>query len=132
MKSSIRILLLVFAVIALLHEAFLGIPILGGSYILSTGWGALGFNMVIYLIVALVIFGDRNNEAKEIVYIPILGIILNIIAVIPFIGMFIHWIMTFMMIYFIVKLLSYREYIGDVKYYDSRRAGDTVNQTHRD
>ena len=113
MKGSIRIILLVLGVITLLNEAFLGIPILGGTYIVSLGWTPLGTNILLYIIIAVILGADLYNQAKELMYIPILGAILNIIAFIPFVGMVAHWIMTLFMIYFVVRLLNYPEYSRD-------------------
>lgn len=66
-------------------EALLGIPILGGSIILSFAWTPL-LVMGILHIVAL-IFSIRDNEKK---YGNILGIVTSIVAWVPFLGMVMH------------------------------------------
>jgi hypothetical protein len=66
-------------------EAFLGIPVIGGSIILSMAWTPL-FVMGIVHIVTL-IFSIRDNENK---YGSILGIITSVIGWIPFVGMVMH------------------------------------------
>ncbi|KAA1039679.1 hypothetical protein ERX35_006285 [Macrococcus equipercicus] len=110
MKSSIRLILLVLGMIMLLKEAFLGIPALGGIYIFSVGWAPLFTNIMLYIVIAVILVAGRYNHRNELMYIPVLGAILNIIAFIPFIGMVCHWIMALFMLYFVIRVLSYPAY----------------------
>jgi hypothetical protein len=97
MKSSIRNILIVLTIILLLSELFYGIPFLGGSFI-------LGLSMAI---------------------IPLIGIIGSIIAFIPFIGMIAHWILFFLLLFFLLIVLSSPIYVPNknarVIYTEDRR-----------
>ncbi|QKY70448.1 hypothetical protein [Lentibacillus sp. CBA3610] len=66
-------------------EAFLGFPIIGGSFILSTTWGALFVMFILHLVTLIV---ARN--AKGSITGSILGMITSFIGIIPFIGMTMH------------------------------------------
>ena len=78
-----------------IFEVLLGIPFLGGSYILSTGWTAL---WVMFVLHAVTLFFCLRQYAPKTG--PVLGLITSIIGVIPFVGMVMHWITA------IVLLLS--------------------------
>ncbi|RYG71624.1 hypothetical protein EU245_13555 [Lentibacillus lipolyticus] len=66
-------------------EAFLGIPFIGGAFIVSTSWGVL-FVMFIAHLATLVI--ARN--AKGGIAGSVLGMITSFVGVIPFVGMTMH------------------------------------------
>jgi predicted branched-subunit amino acid permease len=66
-------------------EAFLGIPFIGGAFVLGLYWTPL-FVMFILHIITLVL-SSRDNNAKA---GSILGIITSLVAWIPFVGMFMH------------------------------------------
>ncbi|KAB2335523.1 hypothetical protein [Bacillus mesophilum] len=66
-------------------EAALGIPILGGLFILSTAWTPL-FVMLVLHIVTLV-FSSNEGEKK---HGSILGIVTSVVGLIPVVGMVMH------------------------------------------
>ncbi|MEO3945127.1 hypothetical protein [Gorillibacterium sp. CAU 1737] len=77
----------VWMLITGIFEILLGIPVLGGLFILSTFYTPL-FVMFFLHIVTLAV-SARYNEAK---HGSILGIITSLVAVIPFVGMVMHLI----------------------------------------
>lgn len=69
-------------------EAFLGIPVLGGLFIISMGYSPLGF-MLVFHIVVLILSITRLNKVS---FGPIVGITASVLGFIPFLGMFLHWV----------------------------------------
>ncbi|MGK0575702.1 hypothetical protein ROU88_06660 [Macrococcus capreoli] len=129
MKSPIRIILLILGFIMLLSEGFMGLPFLGGTYILSLGWAPLGSNITMYFVMFLITILDRSNESRSsLSTIAAVGIFANMIAFIPFVGMFLHWLMFFLMLVYIGIVLNTREYRGNTTHYDRHRAGETVRE----
>jgi len=66
-------------------EAFLGIPFLGGLFIVALNWTPL-FIMFILHIITLVLSAKENNAKAG----SILGIITSIVGWIPIVGMCMH------------------------------------------
>ena len=66
-------------------EAFLGIPVLGGAIILSTGWAPLGIMFIFHIV--LVIFSSKVGERAA---GNIVGIITSVVGFIPVLGMIMH------------------------------------------
>lgn len=66
-------------------EAFLGIPLIGGSFILSTSWGAL---LVMFILHTVTLFIARNEKGN--ITGSILGMVTSFIGVIPVVGMIMH------------------------------------------
>ncbi|MGK0554957.1 hypothetical protein [Macrococcus capreoli] len=129
MKSPIRIILLILGFIMLLSEGFMGLPFLGGTYILSLGWAPLGSNITMYFVMFLITILDRSNESRSsLSTIAAVDIFANMIAFIPFVGMFLHWLMFFLMLVYIGIVLNTREYRGNTTHYDRHRAGETVRE----
>ncbi|GGO00876.1 hypothetical protein [Saccharibacillus kuerlensis] len=79
--SISRVLLLIAGVCELL----LAIPVLGGWFVLATGWGVLGFMFLLHA--AALVFTLRERVPF---YGPVLGIITSLLAWIPFIGWALH------------------------------------------
>lgn len=111
MKNGIRITLLILSTVLILSELIYGIPFIGGSLILSFGWQPLLINIFLYFIIVLILFVDRQNSIKPMLIIPLLGIIGTFIAFIPFIGMIVHWMLFFLMLFFILVVLSSPIYV---------------------
>ncbi|WP_037285454.1 hypothetical protein [Saccharibacillus sacchari] len=80
MKLS-RILLLVGAV----FELLLAIPVLGGAFVLGTGYTALGFMFLFHLVT--LVFAARERVPF---YGPILGMVTSALAWIPILGWVMH------------------------------------------
>lgn len=70
-----------------LAEAFLAIPFIGGSVVLSTGWGILGFMFVLHAITLFFCFREFSPKAGS-----ILGIVTSLISWFPLIGWAMHLI----------------------------------------
>ncbi len=66
-------------------EAFLGIPFIGGIFIISQGWTPLFVMLILHIITLLVTNKDGGATGGS-----ILGIITSCIAWIPFVGMIMH------------------------------------------
>nr|WP_083274094.1 hypothetical protein [Exiguobacterium aurantiacum] len=69
-------------------EALLGIPVLGGLFIISMGYSPLGF-MLVFHIVVLILSITRLNKLS---FGPIVGITASVLGFIPFVGMMLHWV----------------------------------------
>jgi len=74
-------------IIALIFQVILAIPILGGTIVLSTGYGALGLGFIIHVVVFVLAL--KSNGAK---LGSIFGMVTNLIAWIPFVGWAFHTI----------------------------------------
>lgn len=68
-------------------EAFLGIPFIGGAFIIGMGWSPLAFMLIFHIIVLILskISGVASSGS-------ILGIITSCLGWIPFVGMILHMI----------------------------------------
>ncbi|UDI77716.1 hypothetical protein HYI43_03780 [Staphylococcus taiwanensis] len=106
MKRNIKATLSIISIILLAFEFFYGIPFLGGSVIVSFGWQPLLFNALLYLILFIILIVDRQNAIKPMAIIPLIGVIGSFIAFIPIIGMFTHWVLFFLMVFFVFIVLS--------------------------
>ncbi|RIP37483.1 hypothetical protein BUZ14_02710 [Staphylococcus gallinarum] len=113
MKSGIRTVLLILSLVLIIGEFIYGIPFLGGSIILSFGWQPLLINVLLYLIMMIILIVDKQNSIKPMAIIPLLGIVGSFIAFIPVIGMIIHWILFFLLLFFIFILLSAPIYVAN-------------------
>ncbi|SUM77086.1 Uncharacterised protein [Staphylococcus saprophyticus] len=125
MKRGIRMALLVLSVLLIVSELVYGIPFLGGSIVLSFGWQPLLINALLYFIMMIILIVDKQNSIKPMMFIPLLGVIGSFLAFIPLVGMVIHWILFFLMLFFIFILLSTPLYVPNkyakVIYTEDRR-----------
>lgn len=125
MKRGIRMTLLVLSVLLIVSELVYGIPFLGGSIVLSFGWQPLLINVLLYFIMMIILIVDKQNSIKPMMFIPLLGVIGSFLAFIPLVGMVIHWILFFLMLFFIFILLSTPLYVPNkyakVIYTEDRR-----------
>ncbi|PNZ69133.1 hypothetical protein E2556_08235 [Staphylococcus croceilyticus] len=111
MKSGVKVTLAILSFFLLACEFFYGIPFLGGSVILSFGWHPLLLNAFLYLIVGIVLLVDSQNAIKPMAIIPLIGLIGSFIAFIPVVGMFTHWVLFFLMVFFVFIVLSAPTYL---------------------
>lgn len=111
MKNGVKMTLAILGVFLIVCEFFYGIPFLGGSVIVSFGWQPLLLNAFLYLIITIILLVDTQNSIKPMVIIPILGIVGSFIAFIPVVGMVVHWILFFLMIFFVFIVLSAPTYL---------------------
>ena len=84
MKMKISVALLWITGLA---EAFLAIPLIGGGFVISTGYSALGVMFVLHAITLFFCFREYSPKTGS-----ILGIITSLIAWIPGIGWGFHLI----------------------------------------
>lgn len=111
MKNGVKMTLAILGVFLIVCEFFYGIPFLGGSVIVSFGWQPLLLNAFLYLIITIILLVDTQNSIKPMVIIPILGIVGSFIAFIPVVGMVVHCILFFLMIFFVFIVLSAPTYL---------------------
>lgn len=111
MKRNTKVALALISFFLLLCEFFYGIPFLGGSFILGFGWQPLLINAFLYLILAIILLVDNQNAIKPMSIIPIIGIVGSFVAFIPIVGMFVHWVLFFLLVFFIFIVLSAPTYI---------------------
>ncbi|MBE7355795.1 hypothetical protein RM578_08040 [Staphylococcus haemolyticus] len=111
MKRNTKVALALISFFLLVCEFFYGIPFLGGSFILGFGWQPLLINAFLYLILAIILLVDNQNAIKPMSIIPIIGIVGSFVAFIPIVGMFVHWVLFFLLIFFIFIVLSAPTYI---------------------
>ncbi|GEL77306.1 hypothetical protein [Tenuibacillus multivorans] len=74
-------------------EFFLGIPFVGGAFIFANAWGPLLFMLLFYI--GILILSWRYGYAK---WGAITGIAVSVIAVIPVVGMILHWVAFFVLL----------------------------------
>lgn len=111
MKRNTKVALALISFFLLICEFFYGIPFLGGSFILGFGWQPLLINAFLYLILAIILLVDNQNAIKPMSIIPVIGFVGSFIAFIPIVGMFVHWVLFFLLIFFIFIVLSAPTYI---------------------
>ncbi len=111
LKRNTKVALALISFFLLVCEFFYGIPFLGGSFILGFGWQPLLINAFLYLILAIILLVDNQNAIKPMSIIPIIGIVGSFVAFIPIVGMFVHWVLFFLMVFFIFIVLSAPTYI---------------------
>ncbi|API80165.1 hypothetical protein [Staphylococcus argenteus] len=111
MKNGPKLTLAIIGIFLILCEFFYGIPFLGAAFILSFGWQPLTFNALLYLILTIILLVNRQNAIRPIVIIPLIGLAGSFLAIIPFLGILIHWVLFFLMILFVAVVLSAPTYI---------------------
>ncbi|AMW24007.1 hypothetical protein AV904_08770 [Staphylococcus haemolyticus] len=111
MKRNTKVALALISFFLLICEFFYGIPFLGGSFILGFGWQPLLINAFLYLILAIILLVDNQNAIKPMSIIPVIGLVGSFIAFIPIVGMFVHWVLFFLLVFFIFIVLSAPTYI---------------------
>lgn len=111
MKRNVKLTLAIISIFLIASEFFYGIPFLGGTVILSFGWQPLLLNALLYLILGIILLVDSQNTIKPMAMIPFIGLIGSFVAFLPIIGMFTHWVLFFLMIFFIFVVLNAPTYI---------------------
>ena len=77
-----------------IFEAFLGIPFVGGLFIIGNGWAPLGVMLVLHIVT--LVFSVKYMQNR---YGSILGIITSLLGWIPFVGMGLHIATAICLIY---------------------------------
>ena len=111
MKRNVKLTLSIISIFLIASEFFYGIPFLGGTVILSFGWQPLLLNALLYLILGIILLVDSQNKIKPMAMIPFIGLIGSFVAFLPIIGMFTHWVLFFLMVFFIFVVLNAPTYI---------------------
>ncbi|CAM3165109.1 hypothetical protein [Staphylococcus argensis] len=111
MRNGVRLTLIILSIILIIDECVYGIPFLGGLIIVHGGWSPIFFNAFLYAVVLIILLADRQNSIKPMAIIPLIGLIGSIIAIIPFVGLITHWILFFLMIFFLFIVFSAPVYI---------------------
>ena len=111
MKRNVKLTLSIISIFLIASELFYGIPFLGGTVILSFGWQPLLLNALLYLILGIILLVDSQNTIKPMAMIPFIGLIGSFVAFLPIIGMFTHWVLFFLMVFFIFVVLNTPTYI---------------------
>ncbi|MCE4975673.1 hypothetical protein KJC25_06450 [Staphylococcus hominis] len=106
MKRNVKLTLSIISIFLIASELFYGIPFLGGTVILSFGWQPLLLNALLYLILGIILLVDSQNTIKPMAMIPFIGLIGSFVAFLPIIGMFTHWVLFFLMVFFIFVVLN--------------------------
>lgn len=130
MKRNTKVALALISFFLLICEFFYGIPFLGGSFILGFGWQPLLINAFLYLILAIILLVDNQNAIKPMSIIPVIGFVGSFIAFIPIVGMFVHWVLFFLLVFFIFIVLSAPTYIRnkDAKFIYTQYKDDHSNK----
>ena len=68
-------------------EAFLAIPIIGGAFIVSSGYSVLTTMFILHAVTLILSIRDHQGKGA-----PILGLVTSIVSIIPFVGWFMHGI----------------------------------------
>lgn len=111
MKRNVKLTLSIISIFLIASEFFYGIPFLGGSVILSFGWQPLLLNALLYLILGIILLVDSQNTIKPMAIISFIGLIGSFVAFLPIIGMLTHWVLFFLMVFFIFVVLNAPTYI---------------------
>ena len=127
MKRNVKLTLSIISIFLIASEFFYGIPFLGGTVILSFGWQPLLLNALLYLILGIILLVDSQNTIKPMAMIPFIGLIGSFVAFLPIIGMFTHWVLFFLMVFFIFVVLNAPTYIPNK---DSKVIYTPVSYTH--
>nr|WP_279401853.1 hypothetical protein [Piscibacillus salipiscarius] len=75
-------------------EFFLGIPFVGGAFIFANAWGPLLLMFLFYL--AILLLSIKYGYAK---WGAITGMVVSIVAFIPVVGMILHWVAFFALLF---------------------------------
>lgn len=106
-----RTIAIVLSIVLLICEFIYGIPFLGGSIILSFGWQPLIINIILYAVLIVMFAVDSQNTIRPMIVIPIIGAIGTLLAFIPIVGMIVHWVLFFLLIFFTVTIFAAPTYI---------------------
>ncbi|CAG7645277.1 hypothetical protein ACFQI7_25490 [Paenibacillus allorhizosphaerae] len=74
-------------------EAFLGIPILGGAFIIFTGYTALWVMLALHLVTLLICHKEHAGRFGSVV-----GIVTSLVGFIPVVGMIMHIVSAIVLI----------------------------------
>lgn len=67
------------------YEAFLALPLIGGTFVVANGWGPLGIAFLLHAVAVIILLRERAPFVGNII-----GIVTSVIAFIPFVGWIMH------------------------------------------
>lgn len=86
----------ILALLATVFEGVLAIPVIGGSIVIGTYYGALGVMFLLHAAVLVLRILDKKGES---LVAPGFGMVASVLAVIPFLGFMLH-VVTFILYIF--------------------------------
>ncbi|WP_376837177.1 hypothetical protein [Bhargavaea ullalensis] len=75
-------------------EAFLAVPFIGGIFVMSTGYSALGVMFILHAITLVLAIRDHSAKSGS-----ILGLATSAFAWIPFVGWFLHLVTAVVLVF---------------------------------
>ncbi|WCK57461.1 hypothetical protein PP175_25685 (plasmid) [Aneurinibacillus sp. Ricciae_BoGa-3] len=87
-----------YKIILSLMELFLGLPLIGGVFILAHAWTPLLVMFILHAVGLMFAFMTNRRKIGHII-----GMVGNVLAFIPIIGMFFHLVIVLILIYEIKK-----------------------------
>lgn len=69
------------------YEAFLALPVIGGTFVLANAWAPLGIAFLLHAVAIIILLREGGSIIGNAV-----GVITSLVAWIPFIGWFMHGI----------------------------------------
>lgn len=85
-------------------EAFLAIPIIGGAFVISTGYSILGIMFVLHAVTLILALRDHSAKSGS-----IFGLVTSAVAWFPFVGWFMHLVAA--------VVLAFQAVLSRPKYY---------------
>ena len=83
----------ILALLATVFEGVLAIPVIGGTIVIGTYYGALGVMFLLHAAVLVLRILDKKGES---LVAPGFGMVASILAVVPFLGFVLH-VVTFIL-----------------------------------
>jgi hypothetical protein len=86
----------ILALIALIFELLLAIPVVGGTIVIGTAYIALAVTLIVHI--AALVFAPKGNK-----FAPVFGIVTSLLAWIPFLGWVLHVIAFVLYVVALIK-----------------------------
>lgn len=67
------------------YEAFLALPIIGGSFVVANAWAPLGIAFLLHAVAIIILLRERGPIIGNAV-----GVVTSVVALIPFVGWIMH------------------------------------------
>ena len=86
-------IIFILALLATVFEGVLAIPIIGGTIVIGTYYGALGVMFLLHAAVLVLRILDKKGDS---LVAPGFGMVASVLAVVPFLGFVLH-VVTFIL-----------------------------------
>lgn len=86
-------IIFILALLATVFEGVLAIPVIGGSIVIGTYYGALGVMFLLHAAVLVLRILDKKGDS---LVAPGFGMVASVLAVVPFLGFVLH-VITFIL-----------------------------------